>query len=112
MAYRALEQLEQLRVVEEWLPGLQGVSRYNCMTGLTTPMVYKDLDRCGHLTFTSAPLKQALEVTGWVQVELWVEPCDHDADLFCYLECYDPSTGDVAYASSPLGPAEVDACQG
>ena len=75
-------------------------------------MVYKDLDRCGHLTFTSAPLKQALEVTGWVQVELWVEPCDQDADLFCYIESYDPSTGDVAYASSQSALPEMDTCHG
>ena len=92
--------------------GLQGASRYDCMTNLTKPMVYKDLDSCGHLTFTSAPLKQALEVTGWVQVELWVEPCDRDADLFCYLESYDPLTGDVAYASSPCARPKVEACHG
>ena len=72
------------------------------MTNLNTPIRYKNLDCCGHLVFTGAPLVHALEVTGWPEVELWVESCDQDADIFCYLESYDPHTGSVACVSVVL----------
>jgi hypothetical protein len=61
------------------------------MTDLANPMRYDDLDNFGHLHFTSPPLKAPLELTGWVEVSLWLESCDHEADLFCYLESFDPA---------------------
>ncbi len=59
-------------------------------------MKYNNLDNCGHLQFTSTPLGAPLEVIGWVEVSLWVEACDHDTDLFCYLESFDPGSNHVA----------------
>ena len=37
-----------------------------------------------------APLLAPLTVMGWPVVELWVASSDTDADLFVYLEDYDP----------------------
>lgn len=68
------------------------------MTDLRTPMAYHDLSTCGHLLFTSPRLESDLEVTGWPVVELWVSSCDEAADLFCYLESFDPASSDVACA--------------
>lgn len=75
---------------------VQGQSRYECMTDLRTPMAYSSLASCGHLLFTSSPLQAPLEFTGWPVLNTWVSSSDTDADLFCYLESFDPASGDVA----------------
>ena len=62
---------------------------------MTKPMTYTNLDNCGHLTWTTGPLKEPLEVTGFVEVEIWIGSTHKDADLFCYLESVDPRTGQV-----------------
>lgn len=66
------------------------------MTDLRKPLAYTALDNCGHLLFTSQPLEQPLEITGWLQLFLWVSSCDQEADLFCYLESFDPASRDIA----------------
>lgn len=80
---------------------LQGHSRYDAMTDLRRPLWYPNLGGCGHLQFTGEPLQTALQVTGWVEAVIWVESCDQDADLFCYLQSFDSATGSVAYDSAP-----------
>ena len=37
-----------------------------------------------------APLLAPLTIMGWPVVELWVASSDTDADVFVYLEDYDP----------------------
>ena len=39
---------------------------------------------------------------GWPIVELWVASSDTDADVFVYLEDYDPKTDKARYAASVL----------
>ena len=62
---------------------------------MTKPMTYENLDGCGHILLTSQRLKQPFEVTGWVEVKLWVCSNERDADIFCYLESVDPESGQV-----------------
>ena len=59
-------------------------------------MAYTELDACGHLLFTSAPLEDCLHLTGWAELTLWVSSSDQEADLFCYLESLDPPSQHVA----------------
>ena len=66
------------------------------MTDLRTPMSYRELDACGHLLFTSPPLEEAWQLTGWAELSLWVSSSDEEADLFCYLESFNPASQDVA----------------
>lgn len=86
-------------MVPQFSAHLQGQSRYDCMTDLRSPICYKNLDRCGHVLFTSEPLEEPLEVTGWAEVSLWVSSCDQDVDLFCYLESWDPSSEEAVWAA-------------
>ena len=44
------------------------------------------------------PLLAPLTIMGWPVVELWVASSDTDADLFAYLEDYDPKADKARYA--------------
>lgn len=76
---------------------VQGHSRYDLMTNMAVPMSYKNLDSCGHLLFTTKPLMQPYEITGWVTIKLWISSNAKDVDIFCYLESLDPKSGSIEW---------------
>lgn len=43
------------------------------------------------MLFTGAPLVAPLTVIGWPVVEIWVSSSDTDADIFVYLQDYNPA---------------------
>ena len=69
----------------------QGTSRYEVITQPAKPIRYSFLRGSGHALFTGTPLSAPLTIIGWPVAELWVASSDTDADVFVYLEDYDPS---------------------
>ena len=74
------------------LAHMQGISRYDAMTKMTSPILYKGFAGSGHLIFTSAELPEAVTMVGDTMADLWIESSDEDADVFVYLLDYDPQT--------------------
>lgn len=70
---------------------MQGTSRYEVITDPHLQVRYSRLRASGHVLFTGSPLVMPLIVMGWPVAELWVTSSDADADLFVYLEDYDPA---------------------
>ena len=52
------------------------------------------------VTFITAPITKALEITGPVAVKLWVSSDTTDADLFVILRLYDPQGKEVTFIGS------------
>lgn len=71
----------------------QGFTRYDAMIRLTRPIKYSRLRSCGHLAFVGPPLCADCEIVGCLEVTLWVESSDADADVFVYLEDQEPANG-------------------
>lgn len=69
----------------------QGTSRYEVITDPFLHIRYSRLRASGHVLFTGSPLAAPLTVVGWPVAELWVSSSDADADVFVYLEDYDPA---------------------
>ena len=69
---------------------LQGTSRYEVITDPFLHIRYSRLRTSRHVIFTGDPLSAPLTVMGWPVAELWVTSSDTDADLFVYLQDYDP----------------------
>jgi putative CocE/NonD family hydrolase len=66
-----------------------GGNRWNFrLAGLAEPMLGTGKD-ASRQTYTTAPLTQALEVTGHPVVELWLDSTAADGDVFVYLEDVD-----------------------
>ncbi len=71
---------------------MQGLSRYEVMTKPTEAIRYRGVRSAQHTIFTGPPLPAGAALLGWAVAELWVESSDADADVFVYLEDYDPVT--------------------
>ena len=82
---------------------MQGFSRYEAMTKLTKPIVYKGFSGSGHMIFTSSQLQEALTIVGPPELDVWVESSDEDADVFAYVLDYDPATRESRSVSPPCG---------
>jgi predicted acyl esterase len=52
------------------------------------------------LTFSTAPLRESLELTGPVAAKLWVSSQTTDADVFLVLRVFDPAGKEVAFIGS------------
>eukprot|EP00752_Nemacystus_decipiens_P002035 g1950.t1 len=80
----------------------EGISRWAAMTEFWSLISYQmDGLRSNHLRFTSAPLKQDVEVTGYPVVSLWVSAADDlpNLDVFAYLQAVRPRTGLSIYVT-------------
>eukprot|EP00898_Chlorokybus_atmophyticus_P004091 jgi/Chlat1/4683/Chrsp3S05620 len=75
---------------------IQGVSRWDAMMDVVNGVEYRGLDTCGHRVYTSPPLFEDVELTGFPVVELYITSSDDDAEVFAYLEDVDES-GKVSY---------------
>ncbi|CAM9780875.1 unnamed protein product, partial [Ectocarpus sp. 4 AP-2014] len=87
----------------------EGISRWAAMTEFLSLISYKmDGMRSNHLRFTSAPLRQDIEVTGYPVVSLWVSAADDIAnlDVFAYLQAVRPRTGLSIYVTEGCFRAE------
>ena len=69
----------------------QGTSRYEVITAPARPVKYSGLRRSRHVLFTGARLTAPITVIGWPVADLWVSSSDSDADIFVYLQDYDPA---------------------
>ncbi|CAM9845879.1 unnamed protein product [Ectocarpus sp. 6 AP-2014] len=87
----------------------EGISRWAAMTEFLSLISYQmDGMRSNHLRFTSAPLRQDIEVTGYPVVSLWVSAADDIAnlDVFAYLQAVRPRTGLSIYVTEGCFRAE------
>ncbi|CAM9566255.1 unnamed protein product [Scytosiphon promiscuus] len=87
----------------------EGISRWAAMTEFLSLISYQmDGMRSNHLRFTSAPLKQDIEVTGYPVVSLWVSAADDipNLDVFAYLQAVRPRTGLSIYVTEGCFRAE------
>eukprot|EP00903_Cladosiphon_okamuranus_P019285 g17726.t1 len=87
----------------------EGTSRWAAMTEFWSLISYQmDGMRSNHLRFTSAPLKQDIEVTGYPVVSLWVSAADDlpNLDVFAYLQAVRPRTGLSIYVTEGCFRAE------
>lgn len=72
--------------------GSYGPSRWAAVAKILTPVVADyDHHSLNHLRFTSLPLEEDMEVTGFPTVALWISTDEIDADLFVSLQCLDTS---------------------
>ncbi|CAM9414795.1 unnamed protein product, partial [Hapterophycus canaliculatus] len=87
----------------------EGISRWAAMTEFLSLISYQmDGMRSNHLRFTSPPLKQDIEVTGYPVVSLWVSAADDipNLDVFAYLQAVRPRTGLSIYVTEGCFRAE------
>ncbi|CAN0059226.1 unnamed protein product, partial [Discosporangium mesarthrocarpum] len=85
----ATERHEELAVDVENDHDGEGISRWAAMTQFLDFVSYQmDGLRSNHLRFTSPPLREDLEVTGYPVVTLWVSAADDlpNLDVFVYLQ--------------------------
>ena len=78
-------------------------TRWDTLVGKPLPSPYADqsLDDQQVLSYTSAPLEQAMEVTGHPTVTIYLSSTTNDATVFAYLEDID-ETGKVTYVTEGL----------
>jgi predicted acyl esterase len=62
------------------------------------------------VTFSTPPMKQALEITGPIAVKLWVSSDTADADIFVVLRVFESRAGASPAAGSPTAAAGEDVC--
>lgn len=78
---------------------LKGTSRYDVITQPYKGVRYRKLQSSGHILFTGMPLQEEVELVGWVTVECWISSSHTDADVFVYLEDYDPAARKARYVT-------------
>eukprot|EP00208_Stichococcus_sp_RCC1054_P002346 CAMPEP_0206139850 /NCGR_PEP_ID=MMETSP1473-20131121/7550_1 /ASSEMBLY_ACC=CAM_ASM_001109 /TAXON_ID=1461547 /ORGANISM="Stichococcus sp, Strain RCC1054" /LENGTH=865 /DNA_ID=CAMNT_0053533773 /DNA_START=333 /DNA_END=2930 /DNA_ORIENTATION=- len=78
---------------------LKGKSRYDVITQPTKVIQYHKLRSAGHTLFTGEPLREELEMVGWVTVDVWVASSDTEADVFVYLQDFDPASDKAKYVT-------------
>ena len=78
-------------------------TRWNTLVGKPLPTPYADriLKENQVLSYTSAPLEQAMEVTGHPTVTMYLSTTTTDATVFAYLEDIN-ETGEVSYITEGL----------
>ena len=78
-------------------------SRWNTLVGKPLPTPYADRTLAPNqaLSYTSAPLEQAMEVTGHPTVTIYLSTTTTDATVFAYLEDVDDS-GEVTYITEGM----------
>jgi uncharacterized protein len=97
-----LDDFDAYRV--DYSAGTGAASRWDCLIGgLRTPAVYPDRGEQDKrlLTYTSAPLAEAMEVTGHPLVTLYVTSSARDGNFFAYLEDVD-ERGAVTYVTEGM----------